>query len=1191
MKERNVETKSWADRRVSPQALHPAVFLLLLFFSCIAFTVDARAQTSYGSVVGLVTDPTGAVIPGASVVLRNSATNASQTVVTGAGGNYSFVNLNPSMYDVTVTKEGFDSLTQSGVNVHVSGVVRLDVTLKLGTQSQTVVVSATQSEMQTESSSLGGVVQGEQVVEAPLNGRNVNNLLDFVPGVVPGGGTQGSTMSNQSDGQTQAIAYNNYQIGGGFSGQSIFFIDGMEQNIAENNVDPLVPTQDVVQEFRVSTSDVSPEFDGYGGGVVQIVTKSGTNKLRGNAYEYVRNTDLDANDWFSNHYGLGKTPLHQNQYGANLGGPILRNKAFFFFSWEHESLLSSSPSSETVPTTNELAGDFSSDPTIIYCPAVGSYGCTPGQPLPGNQLTYIDPTALSIAKLETPGETRVTQSPYTTNFKAAAPYEGYQTQFNVRGDMTPDEKDSLFVRYTYWNPHNGPSDPTGTKTGLGPTGNYTQEGEIGDSHTFSASTLVDIHLSYLENYNFQNILSDGYDMSSLGSAYGTIQGASENNRGILPALSIQGYGIGAAQSTLYWNNNVWGINGGLTKILGHHTIKVGAEWRQMLWEAYGYWTYGLNATPFFTASSAADTTTGNALASFLMGIPSSTVASYGGTEHAYLHNYALYVMDTYQPTKKLTLTAGLRWTQPGAFSEEHNLDSVLQPNASVTIGTVSSYTNPVSGSTVPLTGGTALLASSQYSGTRDELLHWHLFSPRAGLSYEITPQTVFRLGYGISYLPPDLAQEGPQLNPINRANTNYTNQWGQPLVATVDNPLPSGFVLPGGHTQAALDALLGSGVWAGLPQVPYGYAQQWNVAVQRALGANSSLTAAYAGAKGTHLVIASAYTGPGYNLNQLPDQYDSLGTNLLTQVANPFYGALPSTSVVGGQTVAEGYLLEPHPQYPDGMLQYNPRYGASTYNALQMQYNLRMAHGNLLQAAYTFSKLLSNTDNTSSFLDNQGAEGITQDNYNLKAEKSLSMQDITNNLVIDYGFSLPFGHGQRYLANLSGAANSVLGGWRVNGITIFRSGVPIALTAPANVLSQFGGGTAPFGPGQSGVIRPDYTTGCSKAGSGSAHSAQRANEWFNTSCFAQSDAYSFGNESRVDPSIRSDKQANFDTVFSKSFSLPREASFKFSGEIFNLFNHPQFGLPGSEVGISGFGQVSKQANIPRTAQFEARITF
>ncbi len=1191
MRQRNMALGSRATRLLRWPGIHAAMFLLLMLFGGAVFMVDAGAQTSYGSIVGTVTDPSGATIPGTAVVLKNTVTNASQTVVTGSAGSFSFVNLNPSSYDITAKKQGFESLTQSGINVQVGAVVRVDVALKLGTQTETVVVSAAQSEMQTESAELGGVVQGQQVEEAPLNGRNVNNLLDFIPGVVPGGGTQGSTMSNQGDGQTQAIAYNNYQIGGGFSGQSIFFIDGMEQNIAENNVDPLVPTQDAVQEFRVSTSNVSPEFGGYGGGVVQIVTKSGTNTFHGTAYEYFRNTALDANNWFSNHDGLGITPLHQNQYGANLGGPIAKNKAFFFFSWEHESLLTSAPLSETVPTTNELAGDFSGDPETIYCPAVGSYGCTPGQPLPGNKLTFIDPTAQNIAQLETPNEARVSQTPQTTNFSAAAPSEGYQTQYNARVDVMPDQKDSLFMRYTYWDPHNGPSDPTGTHTGLGPTGNLTQEGEIGDSHTFNTSTLVDIHLSYLENYNFQNILSSGFDMSALGPNYATVQSESENNQGILPALGIQGYAIGAAQSTLYWNNNVWGINGGLTKVLGRHTIKAGAEWRQLLWEAYGYWTYGLNATPFYTASSATDSKTGNALASFLMGIPSSTVGSYGATEHAYIHNYAFYLTDTYQPTRKLTLTAGVRWDQPGAFSEEHNLDSVLQPNTPVTIGGVSSYTNPVSGTSVPVIGTTALLGSTQYPGTRDELLHWHLFAPRLGADYQITPQTVFRLGYGISYLPPDLAQEGPQLNPINRANTTYTNTVGQPLVATVDNPLPSGFVLPGGHTQAALNALLGSGVWAGIPEVPYGYTQQWNVAVQRALGKNSSITAAYAGAKGTHLVIASAYTGPGYNLNQLPDQYDSLQGQLLNEVPNPFYGALPSTSVVGGRMVQEGYLLEPHPQYPDGMLQYNPRYGDSNYNALQMQFNLHMAHGDILQVAYTLSKLMSDTDNTSSFLDGQGAQGLPQDNYNLKAEKSLSMQDITNNLVIDYGFDLPFGHGELYLGTANGVENAFLGGWRVNGITIFRTGAPIALTAPANILSQFGAGTAPFGPGQSGIIRPDYTAGCNKSGQGSVHSSQRAAEWFNTSCFAQPGSIAFGNEPRVDPTIRANGLANFDAVLSKSFPLTRRVNFKFSGEIFNLFNHPQFGLPNSEVGVPGFGEVTTQANLPRTAQFEGRITF
>ncbi len=210
------------------------------------------------------------------------------------------------------------------------------MTLEVGDVSQSVTVTSANTDIQTDSATLGGVIEGLQVQEAPLNGRNVNNLLDFVPGVIPGGGTAGNTVANGGTGQvsanTQAISYGNYQIGGAFSGQSLFFIDGVGSNIAENNVNTLVPTQDIVQEFRVSTNDVSAEFGGYGGGVVQISTKSGTNQFHGSAYEYFRNTVLDANDWFSNHAGLGKVPLHQNQYGANLGGPVLKNQALLLSS-------------------------------------------------------------------------------------------------------------------------------------------------------------------------------------------------------------------------------------------------------------------------------------------------------------------------------------------------------------------------------------------------------------------------------------------------------------------------------------------------------------------------------------------------------------------------------------------------------------------------------------------------------------------------------------------------------------------------------------------------------------------------------------------------------------------------------------------------------------------------------------------
>jgi hypothetical protein len=1164
----------------------PKIFALLvvLLFHWVAVPPRAHAQTSYGSVVGTVTDSSGASVQGARVVLRNEGTDARTATTTGEGGTYSFINLNPGSYTLTVSEQGFESSRRSKVDVQIGGFTRVDVTLRVGDVTQTMTVTGAAGDLHTDSATLDGVIEDLQVVEAPLNGRNVNNLLDFVPGVIPGGGTQGSTMANGGSGnfkagqQTQAIAYGNYQIGGAFSGQSLFFVDGVGSNIAENNVNTLVLTQDAVEEFRVSTNNVSAEFGGYGGGVIQISSKSGTNEFHGNAYEYFRNTSLDANDWFSNHDNLGRSTLHQNQYGVNLGGPLLKSKLFFFFSWEHESLLSGSPTSATVPTSAELSGDFSSDPQIVYDPMTG-------QPFPENKIPSgrIDKTASTILQLETPAESRIIQTPFTTNLYASARIAGYQDQVNVRIDANPGKADTVFARYTFWNPHNEPSDPFGTHTGAGPTGNSTQEGVLGDTHVFNASTIADLRLAYLENYNYQRPLSDGFEMSSINASYGRIQSESENQEGLLPGLGIQGYDIGAELSHLYWNNNAWTINGSFTRIVGRHTIKAGGNWRQMLWESYGNSQgLGVNATPFYTAANATDTAHGNALASFLLGIPSSAGIQQVDTWHAFLHNYGLFVSDTFQANARLTVTAGLHWEQPGSYSEENNLDTVLQPDAAVTIGGLSSILNPVSGRSEPLTGQLVFVDSPRYGSRREEALHWRLFSPRLGFAYRFDAKTVLRSGYGISFFPSEMTADSPGSSPINAAFTGITNPPpGNPLLITVDNPLPNGIHLPTGRTQAGLDAALGQSIIGRVPNQAYGYSQQWNVALERALDRNSTAAIAYAGSKGTHLILSLTYTGTGLNLNQLPDTYNALGSALLTQVANPFYGILPAGTTMGAPTVAEGYLLLPHPQYPGGLSQAVPRDGGSSYHALQATYIRHFGHAGTLQGAYTWGKLLSDTENTSAFEDGQGGIAVVQDNYNLRAEKSISEEDIANNLVINYGLDLPFGRDEPYFSHLRGAANAVIGGWRFNGITKLRSGLPLALIAAGNGLSQFGAGT----------IRPNFTTGCTKKESGSPHSAARAAEWFNTACFTQPGNFSFGDEPRVDPQLKSDGEDNFDVSINKFFAVTENARIKFSTEIFNLFNHSQFAEPNVNMSSPGFGQVQNQRNLPRTIQFALRLTF
>jgi hypothetical protein len=1142
------------------------------------------AQTSYGTIVGTVTDAQGATVAGASITLSNEGTGAVQAMATGEGGAYSVVNLNPGYYAITFSEPGFESVERRHVDVQIGGFTRVDVVLRIGDIKQTLTVSGGEPDLHTDSATLDGVIEGQQVLEAPLNGRNVNNLLDFVPGVVPGGGTQGSTMANggsanfKAGAQTQAIAYGNYQIGGSFGGQSLFFIDGVASNIAENNVNTLVLTQDAVQEFRVSTNNVSAEFGGYGGGVVQISSRTGTNKLRGNAYEYFRNTALDANDWFSNHEKLGRSILHQNQYGLNLGGPIVEKKAFYFFSWEHESLISSSPTAAVVPTAAELRGDFSQDPQVIFDPATG-------EPFPENQIpeNRIDPTALRILKLETPDQSRVLQVPFTTNFFAPAPIRGYQDQFNARIDADLGESDKVFARYTYWDPHNEPSDPYGTRTGSGPTGNYTQEGVLGNTHIFNSRTIADVRLSYLENYNFQYPLSDGFDMSQISPAYGLIQSESQNQEGLLPGLAIQGYDIGAEQSHLAWNNNAWSINASATRILGRHTLKFGASWRQLLWESYGNSQgIGLSATPFYTSSSPTDSAHGNGLTSFLLGIPAGAGIQSNGTWRAFLHNYGVFANDTYQGTSKLTITAGLRWEQPGSYSEANNLDTVLRPHAPVTIGGLRSIRNPVSSEAVALTGDLAFVASPQYHSRREELLHWDLFSPRVGFAYRFLPNTVIRSGYGISYYPAEITADSPDVSPINSALTAISNPGpGNPLLTTVANPLPKGIHLPTGRAQAGLDAALGQGIVGRIPNQVYAYSQQWNLGAERSFGQHSAVSVAYAGSKGTHLVLSLTYTGTAFNLNQLPDGYDSLGPALLKQVSNPFYGILSAGTMMGAPTVAEGYLLLPHPQYPGGLSQAVPRIGSSSYNALQATYVYRFEHEGILQAAYTWGELLSNTESTSAFQDGQGGIGVVQDHYNLRAERSISEQNIAHNLVINYGLDLPMGRGHFYWSNADGFVNAIAGGWRVNGITQFRSGVPLALVAANNVLSQFGAGR----------IRPNYNMGCSKPALGSAHSDARARAWFNTSCFTQPDDFSFGNQPRVDPLLKSEGLANFDIAVSKSVPLNERAKLILKTEIFDLFNHPQFGLPIVDLSSPSFGEVQNQRNLPRTIQLALRITF
>lgn len=1149
------------------------MFAFVLLLASLASPALLPAQTNLGSIVGIVSDATGARVKDASVRVTNSGTGVMKSLSAGHDGAFSFVSMVPGNYALQVEAPGFRTYSQEAIDLQIAGTVRVNLVMSVGSANETVDVSADTPLLQTDTSSLGGVIEGRAIVQTPINGRNVNNLLLLLPGVVAGGSTSGNPIGNQTNGAvTNAIAYGNYQIGGGFGGQSAFFVDGVQTNVTENNSNAFIPTQDMVQEFRVSTNDVSAEFGGFGGGVVNIGTKSGTNGFHGTAYEYFRNSDLNANDWFSNHNATAKPPLRQNQFGANVSGPILRNRTFFFFGWETEVVRNGYPYIATVPTAAEIKGDFSAAGIApIYdlstagkpqfrCNGVLNVICP-------NRL---DPAALAIVQRLYPSQL---QPGLVNNYQVLARTGGSQSQYNARIDQQVGKKNSLFARYSYWNPKSTPSDPLGTQAGAGLSGSDTHQAVLGDTYTLNPKTVIDGRIAYLRFYMYQQALSRGFDIGQFGSNYPALAAAFGPTD--LPALSIAGYSAGATNSQLFWTNNAYSALASVTRIQGRHTLKAGGIVRQMQWITMPN-NQGLSfaSTAAFTANSAVKGS-GNGLASFLIGTPSTSSVNQVGGAHQSVTTFGFYAVDTLQATRRLTLNLGLRWDQPSAYQEKNNDATIFRPTESSPLG---SFLNPVTGTQQQILGKLVYVNSSDYPSRRVEPLHWLLFAPRVGFAFSATNRTVIHAGYGISYLPSTLSQDGPTSESINSATTSLSNIAGSAPLTTIGNPFPNGIVQPPRNNQAALPFLNGQVLYSSVGYQPYSYVQQWNAAVEQQFGRSTSLSIAYAGSKGTHLLLEGNGTQSRLNLNQLPDQYLSLGTALTNKVNNPFYGQF-SAGPLTTATVAQGYLLLPFPQYQQ-VYEQVPHLGASTYHALQVGLQSRLPSGGLLTFAYTWSKILSNTDSITSFLDGISAAGQIQDNTNLKGERATSLQNIPQNVVASYGVDLPFGKGRHYLSHANGFEEAFFGGWRVNGISIFHSGQSLALLNGSTTLSSS------FGAAQ---VRPNYVPGCNRVNAGSNQSRQA--NWFNKACFVSPGALAFGSEPRVEPILRAAGVVNWDISATRSFALEHGLGLQFSTELFNAFNRVQFAPADTNLTSATYDTVTSQLNNPRNIQFALRLSF
>jgi len=1166
------------------------VVLLSLIALMEAGLVDA--QTFYGTILGTVADASGGDIAGARVALTNSGTAERLVTQTDAIGNYQFLNLLPGMYKLDVEQPHFKHLTRDQIQVRVDNATRVNVSLELGEIRESVAVTSNAPLLQTESAALNQVVEGRQVQDLPLNGRNVFNLVGLAPGVVPLGSSQGSAVGNavgNSGAGTNPGAFGNYSIGGGLAAQNSIFIDGVQDNLSGNNT-PLVPTQDAIQEFSVATNNVDAEFGQFGGGIINMSTKSGTNSLHGGLYEYLRNKVLNANDFFNNRNGVPRPPFTQNQYGATLGGPLIHNKTFFFASWEGFALRTGLPSTFTVPTTALRAGNFAAQPTI-YDPlatcAVGSNPTCPvnanGQPIvtrtpfPNNQIpaSRFDPTTLVMQKYWPLPNEPGTVNNYVLNFPAGA----NSNQVMGRLDHSFNDKQRLLARYSWWHVGNSPGDPFHNLTG---NNNYhlgVNQIVLGYTYTITPALIADFRGAYLRE-NFPSFASSvGADMSQFGPAWAAI-GPQLPFR-LYPAENITGGFRPLAASGQLNRNNDYFYTGSVTKIEGRHTIKFGGTFKRDLAANKFAAANSFNFDSTFTSANATNSaTSGSGFADFILGYPTTGQLGTVKEIYVYLKAYSFYVMDTYQIHPRLTLNLGLRWDQPGSDGELNNSDVVLDLTKPDPVGAAAGLSN--------LVGQPVLVASPDHPSPLETQRHWNDFSPRAGFAWRATDSTVIRGGFGISYLPYLFMRYPSVLAAVNSATTSMVTTLNSGLTpyAVMSNPFPNGLLQPAGRSPGFLQTLEGRNVFGSTDQ-PDKYVMQWNFTVQRDLGHDAMVQATYASSGGRHLAWTTG-AGGGVNLDQIPDQYLSLGSALLKQVPNPFYGVLPaSVGVLGQPTVALGYLLRPYPQFLS-VQTIAENEATSSYNSLQATFQKRFNQGGTIVANYTWSKLLSNTDTATGSMENDLTCGWTQDWNNRRADYSLACEDVPQRLVINYIYDLPFGKGKRFVSHLNRAANDLIGGWSIAGVTTFSSGQPLSMTALANVLSQqFGASWPQF----NNALRPYVVPGCNPGISGSAVS--RLNEWFNTACYQQPGNFAFGDASRTDPKLRDEGIANFDFAISKSFAVRENWNLLLHAEFFNLFNRERFGAPNTQAGNANFGVVTETSPLatPRLVQFALRLKF
>jgi hypothetical protein len=1116
----------------------------------LALAAGARAQTDRGSIVGAVRDASGALIPGASVTVLNQATNVSVSTLTNSAGQYEVLGLLPGQYTIKVSAPGFRTEVQNNVEIHVLSRVQADFTLKVGSVQQEVVVSGSEAPLlQTQTADVGNVVNTQQIVDLPLNGRRYADLALLEPGV------QKFYSANNP-------APDRFSANGNLEVQNNFLLDGIDnnsnsENLQEFSVQVVQPPPDALQEFRIQTRTYSAEFGTSAGAVVNATIKSGTNQLHGDLWEYLRNDNLDANDFFGNANGVPIGHYVQNQFGGTVGGPIRRDKTFFFYDMQDFRARRAQTVQSTVPTPLMQQGNFTELPYVLSDSLPGQTGCVVGNIV---QTSCLSPVGQKLAALypspNIPGPVSVQGQPGSWT---GAPNYQFQTSvpndtwsLDGRIDHAVNDKDRLFGRYSYY--HVSRQDPPWTSNPVAGNGNFatqyrihTQQVALGLSTTLSNSMVNELRGGWNRDYAHSDPVGLALGQS-LAPNYGLTGIPVTPNTAGIPPIDINGLTrLGSSPwRPQYQISQVWQLIDNLSWLKGDHSLKFGYE--------YHKWSdnfLDIKAPQGWILANGPFTSQGRfGLPDFLMGNIDLALFTTPLVVHNYQPGHAFYAQDSWRATPKLTLNYGLRYELFAPVLNRQNETSNFSP----------------------ANGGSLVVAARNASGWAARSLinpAYDNFAPRFGVAYHALNRLVLRGGYGVFYQHEQRigSESLIQLNPPWLLDAQLSN------TSTPIFNLTNGFPLDEFLAQSV--NLAGIQLRAQDPNQRTPYVEQASFGPEIQITSNTVLDVTYVGNWGrkenrvrdlNQGIITSL--GPGGCPNV---SFVWPGLNSVTQV---------STAQPGGGCGVPGQ---------HGFLEYATNDGNTNYNALEVSLRRAFSRGLSYGISYTWSHGLAN------YVDNLTGPQLPQNAWNYGAQMSNSQIDVEHRFVANAVWQLPFGKGRPWL-NQGGWASRLAADWQFNTIVTAQTGTPFDINAPDRSYTDPGGNKASYAH----CVGNPFSGATDTATGSGGYVGTGSGVFLNPAAFSIPAFGQFG--SCAPRTFHGPGLWDVDLSLFRQFRLTESKRFEFRAEFFNAFNHPNFSNPDNNISDAAFGKVfstiqpilglgSGGPGDPREIQFALKFYF